>query len=503
LKYWFDQNKVFFGEPVQTEIIHGMREEGIDITIDLLKSNIRFGVQIKTFGDIQEKGFADKIHSQINRSRKHGLSKYIMGFAGDLTNESQGEKVSGIISEIHQSKDDNYVLVISPVNLLTICKVYEEKGNPSQFFNLNIQRVTTLGRGLSKALSNERREAKVSINFNYLSKGGEDRTKVSIKYALKKDEVSLLDKIENLENTDEPLVIRKDQIKEFTVTENGLPIISGIDSDLVIEREKKIVTPTLQAISKDEKVINTIEELELEVAKKDSIFTWKTAPEDEPCRFLLEYDKSKDSANFKLTIELFRGNPTSILKRLKFVKSLENALKLRILGLSSKNSVSDVKIKNLPTISNFILDLFQALALIQEKTNHVLIMPADISEVSEDSLRNVLLVSKAIKNGKIKYKTLTADVTFSRVQALSLLSEFMKKEDLKNLSYPYDMYVVNVLGSEIRLGPAKLISPLVKLAGDAKEMYADILKSKTDSHNLKLELMNPELCFEWFKKNPS
>jgi hypothetical protein len=79
----------------------------------------------------------------------------------------------------------------------------------------------------------------------------------------------------------------------------------------------------------------------------------------------------------------------------------------------------------------------------------------------------------------------------------------MKKEDLKNLSYPYDMYVVNVLGSEIRLGPAKLISPLVKLAGDAKEMYADILKSKTDSHNLKLELMNPELCFEWFKKNPS
>ncbi len=53
--YWFDQTKTFFGEPVSIIPQHSMREAGIDIRIELMVSKVKFGIQIKTPGDIKKK----------------------------------------------------------------------------------------------------------------------------------------------------------------------------------------------------------------------------------------------------------------------------------------------------------------------------------------------------------------------------------------------------------------------------------------------------------------
>ena len=88
--YWIDQSKTFFGEPAIVRSFHSFKEEGIDITIDLLmQPQVRFGIQIKSYKDIQKKSFVGQVHEQISRSHKHNLSKLMLAFAGDMNDMSQ------------------------------------------------------------------------------------------------------------------------------------------------------------------------------------------------------------------------------------------------------------------------------------------------------------------------------------------------------------------------------------------------------------------------------
>jgi hypothetical protein len=57
IEYWFDQSKIFFGEPVSITQEHNSREAGIDIIIGLMVSNVKFGIQVKYPSDMNEKAF--------------------------------------------------------------------------------------------------------------------------------------------------------------------------------------------------------------------------------------------------------------------------------------------------------------------------------------------------------------------------------------------------------------------------------------------------------------
>jgi hypothetical protein len=99
-----------------------------------MQPQVRFGIQIKSYKDIQKKSFAGQVHEQISRSHKHNLSKLMLAFAGDMNDMSQNPKVSGIVSEIHQNKGDNdYVIVIPPQQVLTIYRAYKEQQHPLKF----------------------------------------------------------------------------------------------------------------------------------------------------------------------------------------------------------------------------------------------------------------------------------------------------------------------------------------------------------------------------------
>lgn len=128
VRYWFDQTRLCFGEPTQIEMIHGTNEAGIDIYLDLLKQpSVRFAFQLKSYSDIQDKeqSFSEKVHSQINRSHKHNLTKIVVGFAADMTDKEQNGKVNYVTSDIHQIKGDNeYVsLISSSLQFITHIKI--------------------------------------------------------------------------------------------------------------------------------------------------------------------------------------------------------------------------------------------------------------------------------------------------------------------------------------------------------------------------------------------
>jgi hypothetical protein len=76
-----------------------LRDSGIDVLIDLLSSRIHFGIQIKSYNDIEDNLFSKNVNAQISQSHRHDLTKLIVGFAGDLTDKrnkkNQKEKIRG------------------------------------------------------------------------------------------------------------------------------------------------------------------------------------------------------------------------------------------------------------------------------------------------------------------------------------------------------------------------------------------------------------------------
>src|SRR6266540_5907039 len=91
--YWIDQSKLIFGEPVKFLDIQNIKDSGVDIYFELLQSKTQFGVQVKTFGDIQKSDFSQSLSAQISDSHTYPISKYVVAFAGDLTNSIQFQKI--------------------------------------------------------------------------------------------------------------------------------------------------------------------------------------------------------------------------------------------------------------------------------------------------------------------------------------------------------------------------------------------------------------------------
>lgn len=222
VEYWIDQCKLLFGEPVILYQNQSLRDAGVDVSMNLLTSEIKFGIQVKSYGDIQKDGFAKTVKMQITDSSKHKISKFILAFAGDLTDKSQSQKVRGFISEIGQM--DNYeILIIPPEKLVTIYKAYKEKKHPLQFVALDYKEALKIMQGVGKNLSNDKRSVSVQLKVDFKHDIDESQYTKKLQYTIEldEDELDFLDNFENMHNTGQILTIPKEKFTKFKVFDNG------------------------------------------------------------------------------------------------------------------------------------------------------------------------------------------------------------------------------------------------------------------------------------------
>ena len=139
-EYWFDQTKMVFGEPVLIQKTQNLQDAGIDLSSYFPRSDMRIGIQVKSYGDIQKKDFSSQVPLQIFESEKHGLSKILLALAGDLTDKSQEQKVRRMISEILQHKNNDYVLTVPPEKIVNIFNAYQNNDHPSKFVLMDVKR---------------------------------------------------------------------------------------------------------------------------------------------------------------------------------------------------------------------------------------------------------------------------------------------------------------------------------------------------------------------------
>jgi len=199
MEYWIDQCKAIFGEPVTITQTQSLRDAGVDLLVELVTTKIKFGFQLKSYGDVNEKLFHKNVQAQIAESKRYGLTKLIIGIAGNLTDEKrQGQKIRGLIAELKQNKD-NYLHIIPPEKLLSICDAFESKKHPLSAVMLDLKDAFNITDGISRSLSNEKRKVSVSMDVRYKNIQEREGDKIGkFKLKLKQEDVDILDRIEKV-----------------------------------------------------------------------------------------------------------------------------------------------------------------------------------------------------------------------------------------------------------------------------------------------------------------
>lgn len=109
------------GRP-RVSIMQSLHDAGCDLTIDW-GTEAKYGVQLKSHGDISKPDFASSTVRQIQDSRQHDLQRLYVLLAGDLTDKAQAQKVRSLVSRVSKM-NDKYVRVVPPERLWTL--VFEE-----------------------------------------------------------------------------------------------------------------------------------------------------------------------------------------------------------------------------------------------------------------------------------------------------------------------------------------------------------------------------------------
>jgi hypothetical protein len=105
-------------ERPRLSILQSLQDRGCDLLIEW-PLRAKYGVQLKSNGDVEEKGFANKTLAQIQDSRQHGLERLFVVLAADITDTSNAQIVRGMVSRISSMKDP-YVVAVPPERAWTL-----------------------------------------------------------------------------------------------------------------------------------------------------------------------------------------------------------------------------------------------------------------------------------------------------------------------------------------------------------------------------------------------
>jgi hypothetical protein len=423
-----------------------------------------------------------------------------LAFAGDLTNKSQKQKISGIISDIHQNVgDNNYVMVITPDILLAIYHTYKNQEYLFSFLKLEIEKAILISRMISKALSNNFRDAEVKIRIKYKNDSpDEERFRVEINTELNPDEYDKFDKLEHLHDIDGNVQFKN--IKDFKVYEKDKLVFSSQDdSQIDIKPEQLEFFLTIQTISDDDSVIESQTQIPFITKNIDGIIKSVINDDNSPLRVEFLYDTKTKNVKFNLRVDNFRGDVIRLMRAFSFWNSLTSAKHLKIVELpSNKIELVTIPKNSFRLVNNALFELVKSLAYIQLKTGYVLRLPNDFSTITRDEIIKINVISHAVEHGKIQKGRGSATFKLSRVHALEILDKNVKSKELSNLEYAIGLVKEKILGVDITLGYGKFRSATVTPVKNAKEVYEKYVKMSDEIVDLQLEFLESEILLEWF-----
>jgi len=478
IEYWFDQTKMFFGEPVSIIQEHNMREADIDMIIELMVSRVKFGIQIKSPSDMKGPDFSRHVKSQIFDSHKHKLSKLIIALAGDLSKKGHSQRIGGIISELRQI-DTGYVIVLPPEKMVTIYDTFVRKEHPVKPLLLDYQTATILMQGIVEALSNEERTVSAKISVENRNKPNDSNSAKT--FTMKINDPKILDELEKLPYSGELLKI--DKLEDFSVKGSNDTVVRSKEQDVELyawsEREDELHI-AIQIVDEQDKTIKSLG-LQLFVAKtEDKITHIESKDRNQPLRVKITESEDK-IRRVVFSVDDTKGDAVRLLEAMDFIRALDPSRRLKVYNSKGgRFEISSINAKP-KDFDQLRYDFIRSLAIIQKHTNEARHLPDSIP--TSESVKEVFRTAKIIEKRTIRVRNLT--VSIPRSEAIKLVDDYINDKIAKDTTVQINLKR-KVLDKEVIIKPRIELSKL-KPKGNLGELRKIIAEQNQDNVDIELE----------------
>lgn len=137
VEWWINSFKKQIQYDYTIDIFHTMQESGVGILIKFEFWDLRIGIQIKSYGDINDEKFYKNSLAKIQESHSHNLKMLVLVLCGEKNNLSQLHRMRHPKSKISQQMTD-YIKILEPEKALTIYNVFLNKEDPLEHIQSNI-----------------------------------------------------------------------------------------------------------------------------------------------------------------------------------------------------------------------------------------------------------------------------------------------------------------------------------------------------------------------------
>lgn len=495
-EYWMEQCITLFGEPVFLTQNQSLRDAGVDLIMEMVKSGQKFGFQIKSYNDVKDKGLSTKVNAQITQSKRHKLNRLVVAMAGNLTDIKQSERIRGLISEIKQ-QNDPYVITIPPEKTLAIYNAYAERIHPLKLVLLELSDAVKIAGGLSESLSNETRDVNVKIKIDYKNlpepKPSDKIGRFTLKF--KKSELDLIDRLEKVHLTGETLKFTKDQISEFTLFE-GDKIISefGDASELTVGPTEQEVTMTISTLDENDNILSSLEKVKFgRRAGVDKGFLTLRDKNLEPLNFEITFSKP-NKVNLSSGVRFANSDVLQLQKALEFRESFKKTQKIKITVHDEKidGTLATPEDLEISEIDSNLLILNKALATLSVIVDHFFKFPESISnEEANFIIRTATLLEK--RNVSVK----SVKCMMKREIVLEVLKKYQKKTTksetlgiVNEESIQGKKFVVQTVIKLDEFLPVGKIDDLLEAAQKSEDEWFDLeMKSTVEGLNAIYEIV--------------
>lgn len=422
-EYWIDKTKTLFEEEVLIEKLQSLQDAGVDVAINFPKSKFRIGIQIKSWGDIRNSDFSTKVLAQKSQSMKHNISNLFLCLAGDLTSESQIQKVNFIKSELLQHRD-NYVIIISPQKVMTIYNAYTSGEHPLKNVMMEIEDAFFLLKAMKESLTNEMRQVDANLKINYPHDSSNDMNRphrFNLKIQGGNQLARFPDDLMHLSITDDTIRLGNQYGPLATAVENAESMTT---SEVLIWAEKQNrVAIILQTISHEGWPIKSLLQV-FDVEKKEKIIYFHSIDTKQPLRLNMEYSFSSNVLNSTFELDHANFDVVHVLRSLIFLQSLSHSAVLRCIDITN-NRKFDLSSQTSLIIHGYLVAFYNALVRIQEQTGYKLkLSEADNNEPLLSKLNEAIGLLSIIESKCIGPTSLNLKLKLPTKLARKFLQDF-------------------------------------------------------------------------------
>lgn len=476
-QYWVDQVKMLLGEPVEVKITQSLRDDGIDIIVELLQTEQKIGIQVKNWRDINSSDFTSKVMSQISYSRKHGAKELYVALCGDLMSPSQAEKIRGLISNISEMKD-NYVKVISPEKAITIYQCYIKKQHPITLIK-GSKEITQLLLGLAKSLSDEYFSASVSLKFEAKEIPSPETHPFKLDLKLKGTEkerpLKSVDLIRRAIYLREEVTLPAEEIEDLIIQRGKEVVHRGRPQKLVIKPEKKFLPPVIfQVIDEKGRPGSSLENIIFErYVSPDKKVTLVTSDDNLPAKIVLTMDSQSMKAKMKYDFDIASSDVEQFLGFYRFMAALKATKTVQILKQEDRSVLTIGRIPDVQfeAEDEGYMRIIEDLSLIQRKTGTRIPVPIRIEASDAETIINT---ARLLKDGEhaLAHISFTSDT--SKIGATTLLNELKRKGKVENMVLRLKPLIANILGNRVIVGDVRVEVPEAVPTRSLNDLEKDI-----------------------------